>query len=405
MHTLLIGLTTRALAESAARVDQHVSTLDYFGDRDQKAVVPNDSLLRDYDLPFSAENLLKASERLQFDNVVYTANLENHPAVVTALANRASVLGNGADVLAQIRDWAYLRAFCRQHYIPHPRTLLAGEERRADQPGDWLCKPVAGGGGHGIQAWNGRSIKRSHFLQARMEGLPASAAFVANGDKAVVIGLSRQLIGNMELGGKGYGWCGNILPPLGDVDQNRHLLASVEKMVVALTRHFGLKGIGGIDLVVSQGTDQRLHPYLVEVNPRYTASMELMERAYGINIYNLHLNALDGHLPPFALADHLNGPCFGKGIVFAYQSVLIRDTDCWRDRGWRDIPYPGDTVEPGHPICTVFSRGDTPDACWDGLIKNAACVRQAVGAMKRVSHEKSFYPDNRAHHRPGQRVA
>jgi predicted ATP-grasp superfamily ATP-dependent carboligase len=405
MHTVLIGLTTRALAESAAKVGQHVATLDYFGDRDQKAVVENYSLLRDYDLPFSAQNLLKASERLQFDNVIYTANLENHPAVVAALANRANLLGNGADVLAQIRDWAFLRGFCRQHYIHHPRTLLAGEERRAPQPSDWLCKPVAGGGGHGIRPWNGRFLKRSYFLQARVEGLPASAAFVANGEKAVVIGLSRQLIGNTELGGQGYGWCGNILPLPWDADQNRHLLESVQKMVMALTRHFGLKGIGGIDLVISEGDGQRLHPYLVEVNPRYTASMELMEWAYGINIYNLHINALDGHLPPSALAEHLNGPCFGKGIVFAYQSVRIHDTDRWRDHGWRDIPYPGDTVEPGHPICTVFSSGDTHDACLDNLIGNAALVRQAIGDMKRVSHEKTIYPDNRAHHRPGQRVA
>lgn len=405
MRTLLLGLSTRALAESAARVGQPVFSLDYFGDRDQKSLVENYSLLRDFNLPFSAANLLRASDGLKFDNIVYTSNLENYPQVVAALARRAEVLGNGAEVLAPIRDWSVLRPFCRQESILHPPTVLPGEERRAPLQTNWLCKPASGGGGSGIRPWNGRPLNRSHFLQARVEGLPASAAFVANGEKAVVIGLTRQLIGNQELGGGGYRWCGNILPPPWNDDQNRNLLEAVGKMVTPLTRHFGLKGVGGIDFVVSQGADGRLHPHVVEVNPRYTASMELMEWAYGLSIYNLHIEAIDGHLPQFSLGEHLNGPCFGKGVVFAYQSVPIHQTDGWWARGWRDIPYPGDMIEPGHPICTVFARGDTHAACLETLIANAGAVRRAVRDMKRTSHGKSIYPDNRAHHRPGQRVA
>ena len=405
MRTLLLGLNTRALAESAVRSGKRVCTLDYFGDRDQKSLVENHSLLRDYRLPFSAENLLRTSDGLKFDNVVYTSNLENHPNVVAALASRTDVLGNGAEVIANIRDWSVLRAFCRQQSIPHPPTLLPGEERLAPLQINWLCKPAYGGGGSGIRPWNGSPLKRSHYLQACVEGLPASAAFVANGNKAVVIGLTRQLIGNHELGRKGYGWCGNILPPpLGD-DQNRSLLESVKKMVTLLTRDFGLKGICGIDFVVSQGADKRLHPYLVEVNPRYTASMELIEWAYGLNIYSLHIEAIDGHLPQFSLAEHLDGSCFGKGVVFAYQSLRIRNTDRWWERGWRDIPYPGDTIESGHPVCTVFARGDTHDACLENLLKSAASVRRETRDMKRTSHGKPIYPDHRAHHRPGQRVA
>ena len=405
MHTLLIGLTTRALAESAASVGQHVLTLDYFGDRDQKSIVENYSLLRDYGLPFKAGNLLRASEDLKFENVVYTANLENHPEVVAALANRANVLGNDADVLTQIRDWSVLRAYCRRKSIPHPRTLLPGEEGRAPQHNGWLCKPAASGGGTGIEPWNGSHLKRSHLLQARVEGLPASAAFVSNGENSVIIGLSRQLIGNEELGGKGYCWCGNILPPPWDEDQNHHLLESVDKMVLALTRRFGLKGIGGIDLVVSEGADKRLYPYLVEVNPRYTASMELVEWAYGLNIYDLHIKAINGHLPQFNLAQHLDSPCFGKGIVFANQSVRIHNTDQWWTHGWRDIPYPGDMIEAGHPVCTVFATGDTYDACQDSLMENAVSVRQAIHDIQRTSYGKSFYTDNRANHRSGQGVA
>ena len=101
---LITGLSTRAIAESAVRGGHRVITLDYFGDRDQRALVENHALLRDFGLPFSAEGLLQASRRLDFEAVVYISNLENHPEVVEELARERILLGNGPVVLRQVRD-------------------------------------------------------------------------------------------------------------------------------------------------------------------------------------------------------------------------------------------------------------------------------------------------------------
>ena len=38
MKILIVGLSTRAIAESAVRGDHRIVTLDYFGDRDQRAL-------------------------------------------------------------------------------------------------------------------------------------------------------------------------------------------------------------------------------------------------------------------------------------------------------------------------------------------------------------------------------
>ena len=90
---LIAGLSTRAIAESAVRGGYEVITLDYFGDRDQKELVENYSLMRDFHLGFSAEDLLTASRQLDFEAVVYISNLENHPDVVEELAqDRKSVV-------------------------------------------------------------------------------------------------------------------------------------------------------------------------------------------------------------------------------------------------------------------------------------------------------------------------
>ena len=47
-------------------------------------------------------------------------------------------------------------------------------------------------------------------------------------------------------------------------------------MADAVTRDFGLVGLNGIDFIARAGV-----PWPIEVNPRYSASMELLERRCG----------------------------------------------------------------------------------------------------------------------------
>jgi predicted ATP-grasp superfamily ATP-dependent carboligase len=378
---LVTGLSTRAIAESAAQSGHQVVTLDYFGDRDQRSLVENHSLLRDLRLPFSAGSLLQASRTLDFEAVVYISNLENHPGVVEELAQGRVLLGNAPEVLRQVRDWHILRAFCRDAGIACPTTLLPGEESEADPTVHWLQKPVRSGGGHGVRRWAGEPLDENHVLQAYVEGRPASAAFVADGRRSVVVGLTEQLIGQGELGATRFAWCGNILPLSLRPGPRFTVLEKVERMTAQLTRRFGLRGVNGIDLVVADGPDGRPHPFLVEVNPRYTGSMELVERAYGLNVFSLHLEAMAGRLPGFSLADHLHPQdrYLGKGIVYARRTVTLPETAGWTERGRRDVPFPGERIEAGHPVCTVLVEGEGREPCWNHLLASVEGVRREIG--------------------------
>lgn len=381
MRTLIVGLSTRAIAESAARSGHPVVTLDYFGDRDQRALVENHALLRDFGLPFSAQALLEASRHLDSEAVVYISNLENHPQVVEELARERVLLGNAPPVLRQVRDWRMLRVFCRDAGIPCPTTLLPGEEGRADPAVHWLRKPVRSGGGHGVRPWAGEPLDEDHVLQATIEGRPASAAFVADGRRSVLLGLTEQLIGRQELGARGFAWCGNLLPLALPAAERDAVLEQVERMAAELTRHFGLRGVNGIDLVMANGPDGQSQPFLVEVNPRYTGSMELVERAYGLNIFSLHLEAMAGRALDFSLADHqaVQSRYVGKGIVYARRTVTMPETAGWTERRRRDVPFPGERIEAGHPICTVLAEGEDRAACWNHLLAGAEAVRREIG--------------------------
>lgn len=372
MRVLLLGVSTRALAESAVAGGCDVVAVDYFGDRDQERVADVRALGRDFGLPLTAEGLRIAARSVKAEAVVYCAGLENHPEIVEELARGRELLGNGHAVLRDVRDWRTLRRFCREERLSCPVTLFPGEEARADEGGRWLSKRIKSGGGHGIRRWAGEPLDASRILQAEIDGRSASVAFVADGSGSRVFALAEQLVGQGAFGAPAFAWCGNILPLDLALSDDGRLVRRIEEMVARLTRRFGLRGVNGLDLVVGTEPDGTLCPYLVEVNPRYSASMELAERAYGLNVFSLHLEGLAGRLPAFSLAERLAEASFGKAIVYAKRAVTVGCTDDWMALGVSDVPATGQRIEAGHPVCTVFAEGRDRCECFDGLVLQAA---------------------------------
>jgi predicted ATP-grasp superfamily ATP-dependent carboligase len=151
-------------------------------------------------------------------------------------------------------------------------------------------------------------------------------------------------------------------------DQPR-LLETAERLAVTITKEFGVRGLNGIDFIASDGG-----PRPIEVNPRYSASMELLERAYGLSIFSVHEQACRGFLPAARVG--LERVC-GKAIVFARKNLVMGDTYPWLDdRTLADIPHPGEKIRRGSPICTVYGSGDDTDLCYERLVARAAAVHR-----------------------------
>jgi len=391
------------IAESAASSGAEVVAVDFFGDRDQARLVESYALQRDLGLPLSAAGLGEASERIPAEAVVYGANLENHPDVVAALGRRHALLGNQPEALGAVRDWRVLRRFCREAGILHPPTLLPGEEELATPGCRRLRKRVRSGGGHGITFWNGESLDDAHVLQAAIHGRAASAAFVADGRRSVLICLTEQLIGRRELGASGFRWCGNILPLDLSPADHLQLTEQVTRMVSLLTRRFGLRGVNGVDLIVTKGTDGAPVGMLVEVNPRYCASMELVEHQYGVNVFSLHLDAFAGRLPEVSPAQMPSQGFLAKGIIFAREPSTAPSTDDWLDGDIRDVPFAGERFKTGHPVCTVLAPGNHRRSCLNALFSRATAIYTELGGGKENSRERTTHPDHRAHTQAGDR--
>jgi predicted ATP-grasp superfamily ATP-dependent carboligase len=361
---LLVGLSTRAIAESAARAGYTTLAVDGFGDLDHPAH-PLIALGRDLGTPYSALAAARASRRLACDTVAYTSSLENHPRAVALLSRGRRLLGNPPAVLERARDPVHLAHTLRSHGYPAPAIrALAPQPSAAGEP-RWLEKPRASGGGHGIRQWTpGRTLARTRILQEQIDGIPGSISFVGDGEHAVPFALTRQLVGDPAFGAQGFAYCGSILaaPP------SPHLLHTATEIAHTLARELRLVGANGLDFIVRAGT-----PWVIEVNPRYSASMELAERLFGFSVFDAHLQAAQGALPAFDLAASLRGAgAVGKAVLFARRTLTVGDTRAWLERDdLRDIPHPGERIPRGRPVCTIFAHGrDDPD-CYARLVRRA----------------------------------
>jgi uncharacterized protein len=367
---LLVAVSARMLAELGVRAGYDVVALDRFGDLDLQRLCPSVSVLRDLGGRDGMAALVDAAEQIQAPSVTYGAGLENKPGLVARLASGRRLLGCSREILARVRDPASLGASLRAAGLAYPATFGAREApRRADPSRRWLRKPVRGGGGRGVREWRGGTLDAQVVVQERISGLACSAAAVADGRSATVLGVSEQLIGQRELGARGHAWCGNLVPPRLGEAQRRALTVAARAICTHLASAFSLRGLFGVDLVWDGE-----RAWVVEVNPRPTGSLECIEAAHEVGVFAGHLEGCAGRLPPIAPTP-TPPRAAGKAILFATRDVRVGDTRAWLARGIRDVPHPGERIAAGHPICTLVSVRESPDAVLADLEARAAVLR------------------------------
>jgi predicted ATP-grasp superfamily ATP-dependent carboligase len=377
---LLVSVSARMLAELATRDGHDVIAFDRFGDLDLQRVCPSVSILRDLGGRGGMEALVDAAEKVPAAGVVYGAGLENRPDLVARLAAGRTLLGCTPETLRRVRDPAVLAASLRAAGIAYPRTYSARDAPAgADRARRWLRKPVRGGGGRGVRAWRGGRLTGDVVVQERISGVPCSAAALADGRSAALLGISEQLIGRSALGVRGYTWCGNVVPPRLPAAERHALTRAARAICDHLAGAFGLRGLFGVDLIWDGG-----QAWVLEVNPRPTASLETIEAVHGVRAFTAHLDACAGRLPAGSFADPGAARAAGKAVVWATEDVQVPDTHEWPARGIRDVPHPGERIAAGRPICTLVAAGDSPEGVLAGLEARAAALRAVLHDSVRV---------------------
>jgi predicted ATP-grasp superfamily ATP-dependent carboligase len=375
----VVGASGRAAVASLVRAGFAAWAVDLFADRDLKRMAPCVRCPAD-DYPDALPQLACAFPP---GPVIYTGGLENRPDVVRELAARRPLWGNPPEVLAQVRDPFRLNAALAGAGFHVPRVLPGGPA----PPGRWLRKPVRSAGGHGIRfATPDDRPDPAFYLQEFIDGTPMSALFLS----FALLCVTEQLAGEAWLHAGPFRYAGNV----GPVQSEQPWADDLHHLGTVLTTAFGLRGVWGVDFLLRAG---RAWP--VEVNPRYTASMEVFEYHYGTTVLPQHGIAFG------AAADIRCGPAgidriLGKAIYFAPHRIVFPasgpwDADLsgkfepWRHPGFADIPEPGEVIEPGSPGLTFFADGSTPDECRSRLQSTAAELDDLFSRAAQTTAETS----------------
>src|SRR6185295_7034451 len=154
-RVLIVGVSARAAAESAAQAGFDVTAIDAFADLDQHASVKTMAIPR-----FSARAAARAARRIECDAVAYLSSFENHPDAVGTIAVGRVLWGNPPAVLRRVRDPMLLMQALRRRGFVAPQVFIPPESPVAKAPAlstevaSWLVKPLASGGGHRVERWD-----------------------------------------------------------------------------------------------------------------------------------------------------------------------------------------------------------------------------------------------------------
>jgi len=360
----VVGLNSRAVAESAGRAGLDVYLAGYYQDADlggRAFSMQRNPLGPDLEGDYSAGALVDfAIEKLAglVDSMIPTSAIGCNAFLLRKLEREFEILGNGSGLVEGIKAWKSMERILKKSGAEFPETVVVGsvdELRRAVERVGFpavLKSPYEGGGvgqhllrdgdDPGRMSWafgKGEEL----LLQSYVSGIPVSASVLSTGKDAVTISVNRQLIGTREFNAmKEFTYCGNLVPLDSGMNEK---IAGVSQRIAS---NAGLVGSIGIDYVMSgEGI------YFMEVNPRLQDTIECVERYRGINLVEKHIDAINGVVvgPEFK-----SDRCFGKGILFAGGRVMIDGLGKAGDVA--DIPPNGSVIRAQEPVCSMFAEGE-----------------------------------------------
>ena len=328
---LIVANSGRMLAEAAKKANFIPLVIDVFADLDTQEYATAYRQVKSLSLADLVPAVGFFIERYAVTKVIYGSGFECYPESLFYLNSRLEIQGNTAEVFACLLDKPVFFSVLDGLNIPYPEVVF----NPPDYAADWLVKPMQGQGGVGISYYQATdSIKESFYWQKFQAGVPHSVLFLADGKDVQVIGFNRQWSVHLNdtLAFIFSGVINNAELPAGD---KQKIMVWLKQLVFV----FGLNGLNSLDFIFT--TDCC---YVLEINPRPSASMQL----YDDNLLVRHVDLL--LFEPILLNSYT-----GYQIVYADSDITIPEQFIWPD--WcSDLPKAGNICHTGQPICSIIAH-------------------------------------------------
>ena len=358
---LVVGLSARALAQSARAAGYAPLAADLFRDLDTEEAAERSARIEgelENGLPW--EKTIAALEALAEGRspvgIVCGSGFEDRPQFLERLATRWQLIGNSAEVVAHAKDPAALAETCAKLGVPHPAWTAQPRE-------GWLRKRTGGSGGAHVADTASETGER-HYWQEAVDGEPVSALVLGRRRDVHVLGFSSQWTDPTPAAPFRYG--GAVRPAA----LNEGTRSELSEAAIVVARELQLVGLNGIDFLVDNADW-----HLVEVNPRPGAVMDIFHPA-GESLLELHVEACRGRLPERA---PLFDAAAAAAIVYAGRAIASIPAMDWPE--WTaDRQRPGTHVAADAPLCTVRASAETTEEARRLVFGRAAEVRAMIEA-------------------------
>lgn len=374
MKILIVGYSVRHIACSAARAGHLVYAADSFCDLDLEACSNEIMLLPQPLDALQAESLIQTYvEELSPDAVVLGPGLEE------SRVKGVRVLNNSQEKAALVSDKLWLACWLEERGFPFIPTFESPE--KSSFPA--VIKPRKGAGGVGVklversedlELGKGTRLEEGMIIQDWLSGTPASVSVIGTSRDSRAISVNEQLIGTPWAGADEFRYSGNITPlelsPLTSRKSTRQ--SEMAGMAEEIISELGLMGSNGVDFLLTERG-----PVVVEVNPRFQGSLDVVEMSTEINVFQAHVDAFEGILPEKTVPKSVAG----RAILFADESVKIDEplTRWISGKDWiTDVPRPGSAIKKTDPVASVLASGKHRAEVLDLLMKRTAMLRTAV---------------------------
>jgi uncharacterized protein len=367
---LVIGFSTRNIVCSGSRAGYNMYAIDAFCDQDTvDCCIATKELPRDLDIRCkdAADIILNMilSFEVDFDAIVPGSGFESMdfsslPWVILASdPARIQIVQDKFSLSRKLADLGY----------PHPYVY----ENIDDKPHQFpvMIKPRKGGGGifnriarnelelseaiKEIMDAEPTFCRSDLMMQKFIQGVAASVSLVASKDKAVALAVNEQLIGVHWLTRMQFAYCGNITPYEG---KHAEEMCNISENLIS---ELGLLGSVGIDFIVTEDG-----PEIIEINPRFQGSLDTVELATGMNLFDAHVKAFMEEIPERPANVQKSA---GRCIIYANREIKLDSQflAAMRQQQIVDIPQPGYIALADYPVTSVLYTGSNRDEVLNSL--------------------------------------
>ena len=288
--------------------------------------------------------------------VIFCGPVEATPHLLKEAAKKYELFNASAESVAKVRDIAFLQSVAGGD-ISFPSTNY-------NRQGRWLKKNIYGAGGTSVRDYERDELLPNEYLQKHIDGESVGACFVTSNGETSLLGTTRHLSGIKYFGQPEF-WYGGLIYPACGGNSLRETMEKFGKIAGGESR---LSGVWGADFILD--SDGRL--WLLEINPRFTSSLELIANAHGIDIAQLQIESVRGIAHPVSLPD----PDYVLGTAVCYASEdFTFDLVETAFGSIRDIPRQGSFIKKGEPLLSIYTEGESHDDCLESLKEKAKPFR------------------------------